>query len=368
VTNPPAATGADTILERLLSDWRRFVEVEALLADPEIAADSSRVTNLARERGKLARLAVPYGRYLDFNRKISETEAMATTETDEEMRAYATEEVDRLKLARDEIVEQLKNLVYDAQVGADRGGVIVEIRAGTGGDEAALFARDLFEMYRRYCESRGWKFETLEIEPTELGGFREASFSVSGDGAYRHLQFESGGHRVQRVPETETQGRIHTSAATVAVLPEPEDVEVEIRTEDLHVDVMRAGGPGGQHQNKTESGVRITHLPTGVVVNCRDERSQHKNKSKAMRILKSRLYDLQRTRVDRDRAQARRSLIGSGDRSERIRTYNFPQNRLTDHRIGLTMYSLDRIVLGDLDPLTMALIDHDRREQFGGEL
>lgn len=368
MSNPSPANGAETILERLQGDWRRFVEVETLLADPEIASDSARVTALARERGNLARLAVPYGRYLDLNRRISETEAMAATETDEEMRAYAAEEVDRLKIAREEIVGQLKNLVYDAQVGADRGGVIVEIRAGTGGDEAALFARDLFEMYRRFCEAKGWKFETLEIEPTELGGFREASFSVSGEGAYRHLQFESGGHRVQRVPETETQGRIHTSAATVAVLPEPEDVEIDIRTEDLQVDVMRAGGPGGQHQNKTESGVRITHLPTGVVVNCRDERSQHKNKSKAMRILKSRLYDQLRSRVDRDRAQARRSLIGSGDRSERIRTYNFPQNRLTDHRIGLTMYSLDRIILGDLEPLTSALIDHDRREQFGGEL
>jgi len=368
VSSQPSAAGAETILERLQGDWRRFVELDALLADPAIASDASKVTALARERGQLARLAAPYGRYLEVNRRIAEAETMAATEEDEELRAYAADEVDRLKGGREEIVEQLKNLVYDAQVGADRGGVIVEIRAGTGGDEAALFARDLFEMYRRYCEAKGWKFETLEIEPTELGGFREASFSVSGDGAFRHLQFESGGHRVQRVPETETQGRIHTSAATVAVLPEPEDVEVDIRAEDLHIDVMRAGGPGGQHQNKTESGVRITHLPSGVVVNCRDERSQHKNKSKAMRILKTRLYDLQRTKIDRDRAQARRSLIGSGDRSERIRTYNFPQNRLTDHRIGLTLYALDRMILGDLDPLTTALIDHDRREHFGGEL
>lgn len=368
VSSQSTTHGAETILQRLRADWRRYVEVDSLLADPAIASDSSRVTTLARERGQLARLAVPYGRYLDANRRIAETEAMVAGETDEELKAYATEEVERLKRARDEIVEQLKNLVYDAQVGADRNALIVEIRAGTGGDEAALFARDLFEMYRRYCESKGWKFETLEIEPTELGGYREASFSVAGEGSFRHLQFESGGHRVQRVPETETQGRIHTSAATVAVLPEPEDVDIEIRTEDLQIDVMRAGGPGGQHQNKTESGVRITHLPTGVVVNCRDERSQHKNKSKAMRILRTRLYDQMRSKVDRDRAQARRSLIGSGDRSERIRTYNFPQNRLTDHRIGLTLYSLDRIVAGDLDPLTTALIDHDRREQFGGEL
>ena len=362
------SSGQLTILERLQADWRRFTELDEALNDPAIASDPGRITTIARERGALARLAVPYGRYLEIDRRIAEAETLAAEELDADLRDYALAEIDELKCRREEIVNTLKNLVYDAQVGADRGGVIIEIRAGTGGDEAALFARDLFEMYRRYSEIRRWKFEALDIEPTELGGFREASFSVSGEGALRHLQFESGGHRVQRVPTTETQGRIHTSAATVAVLPEPEEVEIDIRTEDLHIDVMRAGGPGGQHQNKTESGVRITHLPTGVVVNCRDERSQHKNKAKAMRILRSRLYDAQRSRIDSQRAEARRSLIGSGDRSERIRTYNFPQNRMTDHRIGLTLYNLDRIVAGDLDPVTIALIDHDRREQFGGEL
>ena len=243
--------------------------------------------------------------------------------------------------------------------------VILEIRAGTGGDEAALFARDLYEMYRRFAERMGWKFEVLDMEATELGGFRDVSFSLSGDGAFRHIQFESGGHRVQRVPETEAQGRIHTSAATVVVLPEPEEVDVVIRTEDLLIDVMRAGGPGGQHQNKTESGVRITHLPTGVVVNCRDERSQHKNKSKAMRILRSRLFDQMRESARTERDLARRNLMGSGDRSQRIRTYNFPQNRVTDHRIGLTLYNLDQIIQGDLLALTSALIEHDRREQLG---
>ncbi|MFM7319577.1 MAG: peptide chain release factor 1 [bacterium] len=362
------SSGQLTILERLQAEYRRFTELDEALNDPAIASDPARITAIARERGSLARLAVPYGRYLDIDRKIAEAETLASEELDAELRDYAQAEIEELRGRREEIVNTLKNLVYDAQVGADRGGVIIEIRAGTGGDEAALFARDLFEMYRRYSEIKRWKFEALDIEPTELGGFREASFSVSGEGALRHLQFESGGHRVQRVPTTETQGRIHTSAATVAVLPEPEEVEIDIRTEDLHIDVMRAGGPGGQHQNKTESGVRITHLPTGVVVNCRDERSQHKNKAKAMRILRSRLYDAQRNRIDSQRAEARRSLIGSGDRSERIRTYNFPQNRMTDHRIGLTLYSLDRIIAGDLDPLTSALIDHDRREQFGGEL
>lgn len=363
------ATGPATILDRLQADWRRFNELDAALADPDNATDPARITTIARERGRLARLAVPYGRYLDINRRITEAEALAAEEIDAELREYAETEIQALRAQREEIVSGLKNLVYDAQVGADRsGGLIIEIRAGTGGDEAALFVRDLFEMYHRYCETRGWKFETLEIEPTELGGFREASFSVTGEGALRNLQFESGGHRVQRVPATETQGRIHTSAATVAVLPEPEEVEIEIRTEDLQIDTMRAGGPGGQHQNKTESGVRITHLPTGVVVNCRDERSQHKNKAKALRILRSRLYEAMRSKMDTERSEARRSLIGSGDRSERIRTYNFPQNRMTDHRIGLTLYNLDRIIMGDLDPLTTALIDHDRREQFGGEL
>lgn len=362
------ASGQSTILERLQTDWRRFNELDAALNDPDIASDPSKITSIAKERGALARLAVPYGRYIEIDKRIAEAELLAEEETDPELREYALAEIEDLKIKRESSVKILKDLVYDAQVGADRGGVIIEIRAGTGGDEAALFARDLFEMYRRYSENKGWKFETLEIEPTELGGFREASFSVSGVGALRHLQFESGGHRVQRVPTTETQGRIHTSAATVAVLPEPEEVEIEIRTEDLQIDTMRAGGPGGQHQNKTESGVRITHLPTGVVVNCRDERSQHKNKAKAMRILRSRLYDAMRSKIDIERSEARRSLIGSGDRSERIRTYNFPQNRMTDHRIGLTLYSLDRIVMGDLDPLTNALIDHDRKEQFGGEL
>ncbi|MFM1801643.1 MAG: hypothetical protein RJA81_995 [Planctomycetota bacterium] len=362
------ANGRSTILERLQADWRRFNELDAALNDPCNASDPLKITAIAKERGALARLAVPYGKYIEIDKRIAEAEALARDEMDAELREYAEAEIEELKSRREETVNTLKDLVYDAQVGADRGGVIIEIRAGTGGDEAALFARDLFEMYRRYSENKGWKFETLEIEPTELGGFREASFSVSGEGALRHLQFESGGHRVQRVPSTETQGRIHTSAATVAVLPEPEEVEIEIRNEDLHIDVMRAGGPGGQHQNKTESGVRITHLPTGVVVNCRDERSQHKNKAKAMRILRSRLYDAQRSKIDSQRAEARRSLIGSGDRSERIRTYNFPQNRMTDHRVGLTLYSLDRIIQGDLDPLTDALIDHDRREQFGGEL
>jgi peptide chain release factor 1 len=256
-------------------------------------------------------------------------------------------------------------MLYDRTAGTGHAALIVEIRGGTGGGEAALFARDLYEMYRRFAERMRWKFEILDLEATELGGFREVSFSVAGEGAFRHFQFESGVHRVQRVPETEAQGRLHTSTATVAVLPEPEDVDIVIRTEDLQIDVMRSGGPGGQHQNKTESGVRITHLPSGLVVNCRDERSQHKNKAKAMRILRSRLFDQIQENARSHRDQTRRDLIGSGDRSQKMRTYNFPQNRLTDHRIGLTLYNLNQVVQGDLLALTKALIDHDRREQLG---
>jgi peptide chain release factor 1 len=261
--------------------------------------------------------------------------------------------------------DELRDVLYDRSAGADHAALIVEIRMATGGDEAALFARDLFEMYRKFSEQMGWKFETLDLEPTELGGFREVSFSVVGQGSFRHLQFEGGVHRVQRVPQTEAQGRIHTSTATVAVLPEPEEVDVVIRPEDLLIDVMRSGGPGGQHQNKTESGVRITHLPTGVVVNCRDERSQHKNKSKAMRILRSRLFEQIRESARSERDQTRRAMIGSGERSQKIRTYNFPQNRVTDHRIGLTLYNLDQVMQGNLIPLAGALIEHDRREKLG---
>jgi peptide chain release factor 1 len=353
------------VFEKLQSDYRRFLEVEAALLDPAMTNDSAKVTALAKERGTLAKVALPYARYLELGRQIAEAETMLAAETDQEMKAYAEAELATLRARETETGEALRDLIYDREAGADRSGLIVEVRAGTGGDEAALFVRDLYEMYRRFSETMGWKFEQLEFMPTELGGFKEATFSIAGAGAFKHLQFESGGHRVQRVPVTETQGRIHTSAATVAILPEPEDVEIVIRTEDLQVDVMRSGGPGGQHQNKTESGVRITHLPSGIVVNCRDERSQHKNKTKAMRILRSRLYDMIEEKARSERDAKRRTLIGSGDRSQRIRTYNFPQNRVTDHRIGLTMYNLDRVILGELLNLTTALVDHDRREQLG---
>jgi len=353
------------VFEKLQDEYRRFEEVDRKLLDPEIASDPVQVTALSKERGALAKLALPYRRYLELGREIAEAEAMLEAEADPEMREYAASELDALRERRERVSEELRDALYDRKAGADRAGLIFEIRAGTGGDEAALFARDLLEMYRRYCDAKGWSFELLELNPTELGGVKEVSFAISGESAFRHLQFESGGHRVQRVPTTETQGRIHTSAATVAVLPEPEEVEIDIRPDEIETDVMRAGGPGGQHQNKTESAVRLTHVPSGIVVVCRDERSQHKNRAKAMRLLRGKLYDRLRETADHERAEQRRTLIGSGDRSQRIRTYNFPQNRVTDHRINLSLHSLDRILQGELDPLTEALIEHDRREQLG---
>jgi peptide chain release factor 1 len=353
------------VFEKLLVDYRRFLEIEQLLLDPSIVANATNASTLSRERGKLAKVAIAYGRYLELSRQVDEAAALVAGESDAEMRTYAEAELVTLRGRHEQDGEVLRDMLYDRTAGADHAALIFEIRAGTGGGEAALFARDLYEMYRRFAERMKWKFEILDLEATELGGFREVSFSVAGDGAFRHLQFEGGVHRVQRVPETEAQGRLHTSTATVAVLPEPEDVDIVIRTEDLLIDVMRSGGPGGQHQNKTESGVRITHLPSGVVVNCRDERSQHKNKAKAMRILRSRLFEqtLENNRTERD--EARRALIGSGERSHKMRTYNFPQNRMTDHRIGLTLYNLNQVVQGDLLGLTRALIEHDRREQLG---
>ena len=353
------------MFEKLQTDYQRFLEIERMLLDPEVTSEAARVTALSKERGALAKIAIPYGRYLELSRQITEAEQLYAAETDSEMRSYAEAELEDLRARHQQEGEYLRDMLYDSRADTSHAAMIVEIRAGTGGDEAALFARDLFEMYRRFAEQMNWKFEILDFEPTELAGFREVSFSIAGAGAFRYLQFESGCHRVQRVPQTEAQGRIHTSTATVAVLPEPEEVEIVIRTEDLQIDTMRSGGPGGQHQNKTESGVRFTHLPTGVVVNCRDERSQHKNRAKAMRILRSRLYEQMRENERSERDQARRDMIGTGDRSQKIRTYNFPQNRVSDHRIGLTLYNLDQVIQGNLLPLSKALIDHDRREKLG---
>ena len=340
---------------------QRFEELERLLVDPEVLADSQRASVIYREHGTLAKLATKYRLFKKLNDQIREALEMVEG-SDSDMRELAEAELPKLREDREKIWVEL----LDATIGgedAHRGSCIMEIRAGTGGEEAALFARDLYEMYRHYAESRRWKVELLEMSPTELGGFKEIIIGLEGEGVYRQLQFESGGHRVQRVPETEAKGRIHTSAATVAVLAEPEDVEIDIKPDDYRKDIFCASGPGGQHVNKTASAIRLTHFETGVVVSCQDEKSQHKNLAKALRVLKTRVYEIKREQEHKKRSDQRKSQIGSGDRSERIRTYNFPENRLTDHRIGLTLYKLDQILAGNLHPVVDALMEYERQEQ-----
>ena len=351
------------LLEKKLA---RFEELEKQFLDPEVQANPALLTAVARERGSLAKLATKFRRFKRLNAEIVEANEMISG-SDPEIRELAEAELPDLKEAR----EVLWNELLDMTIGgedANRSRCIVEIRAGTGGDEAALFARDLYEMYKHYAEDRRWKVEVLNAHPTELGGFKEIVLGLNGEGVYRHLQFESGGHRVQRVPETEAKGRIHTSAATVAVMAEPEDVEIEIKPEDYREDIFHASGPGGQHVNKTASAIRLTHFESGVVVSCQDEKSQHKNRAKALRVLKTRLYEAKQNEEHKKRADERKSKIGSGDRSQRIRTYNFPENRVTDHRINLTLYKLDSILAGSLSPVVDALMEHERqelRDEFG---
>ncbi|MEM7452793.1 MAG: peptide chain release factor 1 [Planctomycetota bacterium] len=338
----------------------RFEHLEQSMTDPEVLGDSNRMAAVAREHGSLAKLATKYRRFKTIIEEIVGVREMAGS-SDPEEREMAEEELNSLLEQR----EELWNELLDMTIGGDdanRARCVMEIRAGTGGDEAALFSRDLYEMYKRYAEKKKWKFSVLESSPSELGGFKEITISVEGEACYRELQYESGGHRVQRVPETETKGRVHTSAATVAVLPEPEDVEVDLKPDDYETERYAASsGPGGQHVNKTASAIRLTHHETGIVVKCFEERSQHKNLAKAIRILKSKLYNHFREMEEKQRADARKTLVGSGDRSQRIRTYNFPDNRVTDHRIGLTIYKLDQIMAGAVEMLTDALIDHDRQ-------
>ncbi len=328
------------------------------MSDPQVLSESNRMASILREHGGLAKVGNKFGKYKKLGEELKDLEPMLSSHDSDE-RSMAEDEVVRLKADRETIWNELLDMSIGGE-DANRTRCVLEIRAGTGGEEAALFARDLYDMYKRYADLKGWRVEIMDSSVSERGGFKEIILGLEGEGVYRELQFESGGHRVQRVPETEAQGRIHTSAATVAVMAEPEDIEIDIKPDDYRLDKFCASGPGGQHVNKTESAIRLTHLETGIVVQCQDEKSQHKNLAKALRVLKTRLYEAKREQEMKERSDQRMSLIGSGDRSERIRTYNFPQNRLTDHRINLTLYKLDQIMSGNMQSVTEALIEYER--------
>lgn len=354
------------MLEKLKGIKERYEQLTALLSDPAVIGDQNRYRELSKEQAGLTDIVNAYDEYMAADAEIESCKAMLEEADDAAMREMIHEELNELSAKEHELSEQLKVMLLPKDPNDDKD-VIIEVRAGTGGEEAALFGADLLRMYTRYAERHGYKAELMNENYTEKGGVKEVVLSLQGKGAYSRMKFESGVHRVQRVPETESQGRIHTSAATVAVLPEADDVEVEINPNDLQIDTYRSGGAGGQHVNKTESAIRITHLPTGLVVQCQDERSQHKNKDKAMRVLKSRLLELYQSQAAEAEATNRKSQVGSGDRSERIRTYNFPQNRVTDHRIGLTLYKLEAFMDGDMDELIDALILAERTAQLSGE-
>lgn len=354
------------MIDKLKDIYARYGELSEKMSDPAVISDTAEWTKIAKAQSEIAETAQKYAEYAEVERQKAQAEEAVKTEPDLEMRELLYAEIEDCKQKLSALTEELKILLLPKDKNDDRN-CIIEIRGGAGGEEAALFAYELYRMYLNYCERHRLKVELVDINETELGGIKEVVFNVTGKDAYKQLKFESGVHRVQRVPETESQGRVHTSTVTVAVLPEAEDVEVEIRDEDIRVDVYRSSGAGGQKVNKTETAIRITHFPTGLVVTCQDERSQLKNKDKAFKVLRSRLYDYYNSQNQSAYDEHRKSLVGRGDRSERIRTYNFPQGRVTDHRIGLSLYNLTEFIMGDIGEMIEALAVAEREAQLAGE-
>ena len=354
------------MFEKLLAMQAHFEEIGEKLSDPAVISDRTQYASLMKEHKTLTPIIEVFSQYQSCRAEWEEARSILDSESDDELCEMAQSQFEESKERLAELEQKLRLLLLPKDPN-DEKSVIMEIRSGVGGEEASLFANSVFRMYSMYAEAHHWKLEILNASPTELGGYKEISFSVEGEGAYSRLKYESGVHRVQRVPETESQGRIQTSTATVAVLPEAEDIEIDIRPEDIRMETIKSSGAGGQHINKTESAVRITHLPTGLVVECQDERSQHKNKDKAMKVLRARLYEEMQQEQNDKIASERKMQVGSGDRSERIRTYNFPQGRMTDHRIGLTLYRLEGIMNGDLDEIIDALATADQAAKLAGQ-